>query len=107
MKAGLLGVGRIQGVEIPRVSSEDRPPILFDRFMDAFKESRQRPFSGDEPAFEAVKTLRRELQVRVHREIPSQLVVQHSLGKGKWVTIPWIAFLDSRVTTTTREGLYG
>src|SRR5215510_14647495 len=29
-----------------------------------------------------------------------------SYGKGNWASVPWIAFLDSRETTTTQSGVY-
>lgn len=32
--------------------------------------------------------------------------VVSSYGKGNWATIPWISFLDLRVTNTTQDGTY-
>lgn len=32
--------------------------------------------------------------------------IKWSIGTGNWARIPWIAFLDSRETTTTQKGLY-
>lgn len=32
--------------------------------------------------------------------------VQGSIGQGNWATVPWIAILDKRLTTTTQQGEY-
>lgn len=34
------------------------------------------------------------------------LKVSWSMGQGNWAKVPWIAFLDSRETNTTRYGIY-
>lgn len=42
----------------------------------------------------------------VQRRQPN-LTMNWSLGKGNWARVPWVAFLDRRETTTTRQGVYG
>jgi hypothetical protein len=34
------------------------------------------------------------------------LKVDHSIGKGRMAEVPWFAFLDTKITTTTRKGVY-
>lgn len=38
--------------------------------------------------------------------IDEQYKVNGSVGQGNWATIPWIAFLDKRITETTQTGEY-
>jgi len=33
-------------------------------------------------------------------------LVDASVGKGKWATVPWVAFFDSRVTKSAQQGVY-
>ncbi len=35
-----------------------------------------------------------------------RVLVQESIGQGNWATVPWIALLDDRETTTTQRGIY-
>jgi hypothetical protein len=36
----------------------------------------------------------------------THIKVEWSMGQGNWASLPWIAFLDSRETTTTQAGVY-
>ncbi len=36
----------------------------------------------------------------------SQLQIKGSCGQGRWTSIPWVALLDPRETTSTRDGVY-
>ncbi|WP_213471074.1 MrcB family domain-containing protein [Paenibacillus dendritiformis] len=38
--------------------------------------------------------------------ISEQLKVYGSVGQGNWATVPWIAIMDNRVTTSTQRGEY-
>lgn len=38
--------------------------------------------------------------------IPSQIIVRGSIGQGNWANVPWIALMDRRSTSSTREGVY-
>lgn len=33
-------------------------------------------------------------------------IIKGSVGQGGWATVPWIAILDKRITTTTQDGVY-
>ena len=51
-----------------------------------------------------------KLKTQVER-LPSvagnpNLLVKYSYGKGNWATVPWLAILDSRETTSTQDGTY-
>src|SRR5947209_1679468 len=34
------------------------------------------------------------------------LKIRWSVGQGNWAKVPWVAFLDSRETSTTQRGVY-
>lgn len=52
----------------------------------------------------------------VRNELPASLrnsnalcdtyIVKGSVGQGGWAVVPWIAIMDSRITTTTQNGVY-
>lgn len=38
--------------------------------------------------------------------IPDNYTVKGSVGQGSWATVPWLAIMDKRITTTTQNGTY-
>ncbi|TWU19913.1 MrcB family domain-containing protein [Allorhodopirellula heiligendammensis] len=63
--------------------------------------------SGDTEA----KELERQLKERGGELLPmlcenDHWVVEASVGKGNWAAIPWVAFFDSRETTSAQRGVY-
>lgn len=38
--------------------------------------------------------------------LPKEYIIKGSVGQGAWATVPWIAIMDSRITTTTQNGVY-
>ena len=62
-------------------------------------------FAGSHPAAEI---LGRAAGVLQHRLPPSlaQARVKASVGQGNWATVPWIAVLHPRETTSTQRGTY-
>ncbi len=54
---------------------------------------------------------RTDIEERIPNEIrqildDEDLVVKASAGKGRWTSIPWIAILNQRETTSIQEGIY-
>lgn len=79
----------------------------FDAVFSRYLVSRTNERFGKASAgWQAIMELRDALAdlepVRARR----MLVVKASCGQGGWAQIPWIAFLDTRATNTTRSGLY-
>jgi hypothetical protein len=62
------------------------------------------PISKSSPAWAAADRAVTALQTLV-AEYP-HIKVGHSVGKGNWADVPWIALLDDRLTQTTRRGVY-
>ena len=38
--------------------------------------------------------------------IPLGVIVRGSVGQGNWANVPWIALMDTRNTSSTRDGVY-
>jgi len=63
--------------------------------------------SGDAEA----KQLERQLKELGSELLPvlcesDHWVVEASVGKGNWASVPWVAFFDSRETTSAQKGVY-
>lgn len=44
--------------------------------------------------------------IRAETDLPANCIVKGSVGQGSWAVVPWIAIMDERITTTTRNGVY-
>lgn len=44
--------------------------------------------------------------IRSETDFPSPYVIKGSVGQGNWATVPWVAIMDKRITTTTQNGTY-
>ena len=49
-----------------------------------------------------------EARIKAFPSVSGQphLQVKWSLGKGNWATVPWLAIMDDRITSTTQSGVY-
>jgi hypothetical protein len=63
------------------------------------------PFRGH-PVHQNVRDIRIGFQREVLRIGYPTVKVRASVGMGNWATIPWVGFLDTRETPTTRNGVY-
>jgi hypothetical protein len=64
-------------------------------------------FGKMHPLWNTFAELERGLRESPSLRTRSSLSVKWSMGQGNWVKVPWIAFLDSRETTTAQVGVYG
>ena len=79
--------------------------VALARFMELFKETPGQQFSGEHPAYLAL----RNAAQRIESLLPRRLVgasVRPSVGQGNWASVPWVAVLHPNVTTSTQEGVY-
>jgi len=63
-------------------------------------------FSGSHPLFDTIRSTAKLLKESAPVSGRPSLTVDWSLGQGNWASVPWIALLDRRETTTTRHGVY-
>lgn len=67
---------------------------------------RSKPFGVDTELWSAFKKTLKLLTASVPIKTRPTVKVTWSVGKGTWAQVPWIAFLDSRNTTSTTTGVY-
>ena len=75
------------------------------RFMQGFLEAKQQAFAGNSFG-DFVRTEIPEVLYNTGFVNREEYQVKGSVGQGNWVTIPWIAILNSSITTTPQEGVY-
>ena len=75
-------------------------------FLTAYETERSEPFAVQgylKAAMTSLQTWIKETPAVVSR---GTLKVKLSVGQGNWTKTPWIALMDSRVTTSTQRGIY-
>jgi hypothetical protein len=89
---------------VPEQEDVVRPGL--ETFLQRFAEARVGPFAGQAglpPLLDRIEAaLARMPALQAHPEV----AVSWSLGKGNWATVPWIALMDRRATTSTQRGFY-
>jgi hypothetical protein len=65
------------------------------------------PIGKEHEVWGTFEELQEELAELVPVKSRTTLKVSWSAGQGVWAKVPWIAFLDSKETTTTQKGVYG
>jgi 5-methylcytosine-specific restriction protein B len=79
---------------------------LVREFLSQFAEARQTPFGEVKDLWATMEALAVDLRRRPSLRSRPNVLVKWSLGKGVWAKVPWIALLNSKVTTSTQGGLY-
>jgi len=77
-----------------------------NRFMEIYAEKKARPFGTDEELWGLMQDVERAITSSEGMRQYSHLKVDWSVGNGNWARVPWIAIMDSRITTTTQKGTY-
>ena len=78
-----------------------------ERFMEMYPERRSRPFATDQELWSVISSLQQRLKTLPSVARRPTLKVTWSVGQGNWARVPWVSFLDSRVTDSTQRGIYG
>ncbi len=79
---------------------------LMEAFLKRFAETRTQPFSVVPDLWATMDGLKGAIAGLPSVKERDELVVEWSLGKGGWATVPWISLMDRRVTRSTQEGVY-
>jgi len=93
------------GFEVVEADAPDDLALGLRRFMELFGEARTTKFGHSHPAVDALRVCARGIE----ELLPEPLVggkVRPSVGQGNWASVPWIAVLHPRETTTTQRGVY-
>src|SRR5215831_13840029 len=78
-----------------------------ERFMAMYPDRRVRPLATDQELWELITSLRNRLRRLPAVATRPTLRVDWSVGQGNWARVPWVAFIDTRITDTTQRGIYG
>lgn len=90
----------IEGAQSGSALKDDLEAIL-----NQYNEAKKGKFSGSHPINAHFDSLRQHLADAGVKNAPL-VSVDYSIGKGNWATVPWISFLDSRITNSTVSGVY-
>jgi MoxR-like ATPase len=77
-----------------------------ETFMATYPECRSRPFGTDKQLWSVLSHMRQRLETLPSIARRPTVNVTWSVGQGSWARVPWVAFLDERVTDTTQRGIY-
>lgn len=79
--------------------------ILMQRIMQQYVEARMNEnFGRNSSMWGLLSSI--EDKIKAIDWLPATITVRGSIGQGNWAKVPWIAFLDSRITNTTQKGIY-
>jgi hypothetical protein len=85
------------------MSLRERLSAILETYAQA---RRSEPFSRQAPVWNDFEELQEELAELPEVRFYSTLDLVFSVGKGKWARMPWLAFLDTRETTSAQRGVY-
>ena len=79
---------------------------LLEQLMTEYPQAKASAFSGSHPVQDVLRSLVESLKRTGSVASRPSVQVRGSAGQGNWAAIPWVAFLDDRVTTSTQSGVY-
>lgn len=79
---------------------------LMRAFLQRFAEVRTGPFETVPDLWSTMDDLKRFITAMPSVTERPDLIVEWSLGRGVWASVPWIAVMDRRITTSTQQGIY-
>jgi 5-methylcytosine-specific restriction enzyme B len=75
--------------------------------MSAYPTARRTDeFSASHPLFQTALTAKQLVDSSSVLGRRPHLISRVSFGRGNWASVPWLAIMDERETTTTRRGIY-
>lgn len=102
----LLDVQSFLWVAIKYPGDQPTYATLFTNALAFFGEARQTPFAEKPELWGAMHALKARLEQSPSVATRPNIDVSWTVGKGNWAKVPWVALMDRRLTTSTREGIY-
>jgi hypothetical protein len=107
----LVQVTQNMQVELPKPKkpSTMQPGSIgldLQQLMEIYPDRRSKPFGTDQELWAIISRLQERLSSLPAVTSRKSVRVTWSVGQGNWARVPWLAFLDSRVTDTTQRGVY-
>lgn len=87
-------------------ASDNQFAALTRAFLARFAEVRSTPFKTTPDLWATMNDLKGVIEASPSVAERETLQVEWSLGKGVWASVPWIAIMDERLTTSTQRGVY-
>lgn len=88
-------------------SANSQMQTAFETILRTYSHIRAtEPFGIHEGLWAQFETLKSDLMASSSLKMRPNIKVAWSAGKGVWAKVPWIAFLDDRVTDSTQYGVY-
>lgn len=94
---------RVRGHQAPTDVLRSGIELVLSQYADA---RRTQPFGSAAPIWAIFKSLNDAFQASAPVSARPTVHAAWSAGQGNWARIAWVAFLDSRETSTTRRGVY-
>jgi hypothetical protein len=84
------------------------PPFrnLLLTFLQELSKARKGPFQKTPSLWDAMSKVKSRLEQFTAVRSRPDLLINISVGLGNWATVPWIAILNTRITQSTREGVF-
>ena len=79
---------------------------LLSEMLGKLELARRQPFGEVPDLWQLMEEIQTRLENLGSLAKRPHIVVKWSLGKGAWANVPWIAFLNRNVTTSTQSGTY-
>jgi len=76
------------------------------RILDEYGSARSGPFGSNAEIWAAFEELNDTFDTALPVASRPTVSARWSAGRGNWLRIPWISFLDARETRTTQRGVY-
>ncbi len=90
--------------EAPTPPGEIR--AILEEILQGYGAARTVPFSGAHPIHAAFKALTDLVAASAPVRNRPHLRVKYSAGQGNWASVPWLALMDDRETSSTQRGVY-
>jgi hypothetical protein len=94
--------------DLPEAPPEEEEVVRpgLETFLQRFAEIRVGPFAQHAELWPLLDRIKVALTDMPALQMHPEVQVSWSLGKGNWATVPWIALMDRRETTSTQRGFY-
>jgi hypothetical protein len=91
----------------PPTQSEVSLGAALEAIMAGYPSARRSDeFSSSHPLFQTALTAKQLIDSSSVLGRRPHLLTRVSFGRGNWASVPWLAVMDERETTTTRHGIY-
>ena len=89
----------------PAATQSSISPVI-EEALSTYTQAKTEPFGGEHATFQLFAELADLFSASQPVSTRPTVKPKASVGQGNWARVPWVAFLDSRETQSTRSGVY-